>query len=786
MKKLLRFFLSATLLSIFLFPLASAHAATFTVNTSADTDDAQPSDGACADSTGNCSLRAAIQEANSLSGADVIDLPAGTYGLTLPSALPNISGDLTINGAGLDATVIDGTGQYRVFLIASQVAISGVTITGGYVGNFDMGGGIASSGNLTITDSLIRDNMTGYAGVGGGIANNGGILTITNSTVSHNSIGTFWSHSQGNAGGIYNNGTLTIINSTINGNYSLTGGGIYHENGTMTISNSTISSNIAHYISGSATGNGGGIFAKHGTVDINGSTINDNSAYYGGGTVRASGIYNDDGTMTISNSTISGNGVYQNSSGAGVFNLNGTLSISNSTITNNDDSDSYGGYNGGVYNWSGTASLFNTIVANQSAGPDCYGNITSNGYNLDSDGTCNLTEETDLSSTDPLLGPLTDNGGHTLTHEPSLGSPVIDTGAAANCPPKDQRGVTRPQDGNADSIAICDMGSVEFFVIPGDVDRNLFIEMKDAILALQVMSDIVTPVPVFKVADINKDGLIGLEEAIYAFQIEAGLKTLLDQDGDSFSVNQGDCDDTNNMINPNALDFCGDGIDQDCNGSDLECLPSEFYGGWQLYDNSAEEFISFTIFNDGVYMYGEKDASGAENGVEVGTLAINLDTNVITVHTVYDQASSGGIDDTPNNIPSDHTITVNGDTLTYTEPGNPDSHFTLMRVLDISEPLIGSWEFGSHSDGFINSLTIYDNSTYIYIEYDSANPENNGVEFGTYTYANDEITLTVRVDQNGDSGTSGINDVPVPVVINGDVMTVTIPDEGDIVFNRVK
>ena len=63
------------------------------------------------------------------------------------------------------------------------------------------------------------------------------------------------------------------------------------------------------------------------------------------------------------------------------------------------------------------------------------------------------------------------------------------------------------------------------------------------------------------------------EVITYAFQIEAGLKTLLDQDGDSFSVNQGDCDDTNNMINPNALDFCGDGIDQDCNGSDLECLP---------------------------------------------------------------------------------------------------------------------------------------------------------------------------------------------------------------------
>ena len=261
-----------------------------------------------------------------------------------------------------------------------------------------------------------------------------------------------------------------------------------------------------------------------------------------------------------------------------------------------------------------------------------------------------------------------------------------------------------------------------------------------------------------------------------------------DNDGDSYTENQGDCNDTDPMTNPNALDFCGDGIDQDCNGSDLECLPSEFYGGWQLYDNSADEFISFTIFNDGVYMYGEKDASGTENGVEVGTLGINLDTDVITVHTVYDQASSGGIDDTPNNIPSDHTMTVSGDTLTFTEPGNPDSPFTLTRVTDTSEPLIGSWHFGSagHKEDIINSMTAYDNNTYIYCEYNIKTPQDSGVEFGTYAYATGEIILTTVVDQNGDAGTSGISGLTLPLVVNGDEMTLSLPDETPLTFYRVE
>ena len=45
----------------------------------------------------------------------------------------------------------------------------------------------------------------------------------------------------------------------------------------------------------------------------------------------------------------------------------------------------------------------------------------------------------------------------------------------------------------------------------------------------------------------------------------------IDNDGDGYTENQGDCNDNNSSINPNAEDVCGDGIDQDCDGSDSQC-----------------------------------------------------------------------------------------------------------------------------------------------------------------------------------------------------------------------
>ncbi len=96
----------------------------------------------------------------------------------------------------------------------------------------------------------------------------------------------------------------------------------------------------------------------------------------------------------------------------------------------------------------------NSSVAND----DCKGNaslLISNGYNLSSDATCDFTNTADLVNTDPLLGPLQDNGGPTFTHELLTGSPAIDAGTNSGCPATDQRGFTRPVG------ASCDIGAYE-------------------------------------------------------------------------------------------------------------------------------------------------------------------------------------------------------------------------------------------------------------------------------------------------------------------------------------
>lgn len=112
--------------------------------------------------------------------------------------------------------------------------------------------------------------------------------------------------------------------------------------------------------------------------------------------------------------------------------------------------------------------LKNTIVTNNIGG-NCSvgssGSITSSGHNLSSDTSCDLTGPGDLQWIDPLLGPLGDYGGPTLTHALSLGSPAID--AASDCPTTDQRGVARPVDGNSDSLAVCDIGAYEYEFVPG-------------------------------------------------------------------------------------------------------------------------------------------------------------------------------------------------------------------------------------------------------------------------------------------------------------------------------
>jgi len=167
-----------------------------------------------------------------------------------------------------------------------------------------------------------------------------------------------------------------------------------------------------------------------------------------------------DASAIISNSSANG--------GDGIYN-NSTLVISNSTISNNT------GFGFGIYNASaltltnvtlnsnllnlvnaGDARLHNTFVANSTFGNNCNVNpVMSLGHNLSSDGSCNLNASGDLTNTNPLLGPLQDNGGPTPTNALLPGSPAINASANTGCPATDRRGVTRPQ------AVICDIGAYE-------------------------------------------------------------------------------------------------------------------------------------------------------------------------------------------------------------------------------------------------------------------------------------------------------------------------------------
>jgi hypothetical protein len=156
-----------------------------------------------------------------------------------------------------------------------------------------------------------------------------------------------------------------------------------------------------------------------------------------------------------------------------------TLTLNNVTIVNNMAVNG----SGGVTQGSGTLLFKNTLIAgNISPSPDCSGTLTSQGYNLIQDLTnCVISGTTsgNVYSLDPLLGPLQDNGGFTLTHLPLPGSPVIDAGSPAilgsgdgACESTDQRGIVRPMNGDGLGDSLCDIGAVE-----ADILFKLFVPL---------------------------------------------------------------------------------------------------------------------------------------------------------------------------------------------------------------------------------------------------------------------------------------------------------------------
>jgi predicted outer membrane repeat protein len=459
------------------FTTTPARAATITVTSKLDTAD-----------PGNCRLRDAIIAANTNTATG--DCPAGIAGLdtigfslgilcnvtpctiTLASALPTVTEDLTING---NNATISGVTGIRVFDLADvTVTISNLSIVNGNVaglgGAINMSDAVSTAGTtLTLTNVFFSNNHADY---GGAIYEPRGTLTIVNCNFSGNSAGI-------SGGAILeerSGSILVVADSLFSGNTAVDDGGALGLVSVAFISGSTFSGNFAAF---------GGAISKVVLGDLHlTNTVFENNAATGQTTATGGAlyIYQNVGTATLTNVTISGNS--STDSGGGIHANLGTLNINNTTITNNtaDFDNDGGGEGGGIFRLTSAVQVQNSIIAgnfdtpgNSGGGtinPDCSGTFSSTGYNLigRNDGCSGFINGVNgdkvgsgASPINPLLGPLANNGGLTQTHALLGSSPAINAGNPLTpgsggfaCEGVDQRGIVRPQ-GSA-----CDMGAFEF------------------------------------------------------------------------------------------------------------------------------------------------------------------------------------------------------------------------------------------------------------------------------------------------------------------------------------
>jgi CSLREA domain-containing protein/uncharacterized repeat protein (TIGR01451 family) len=434
----------------------------------------------------------------------------------------DVAETLTLDGPG--SITIDGNATDRVFEIlpGAQVAIHDLKIQHGNPGVREAGGGIAVdlTGVLTLTNSIVISNTaTDGGGIkvlgrltltdsqvesnqGGGISNDGGLLNLDTAQIMNNAGGygvrnqnqaslTFNSGSvSGNqGGGIYNSTSsatlsrLSILNNT-------SGGGVYNSGGTLTrliVNSCTVMTNTATSGGGifnagvganatvndtrirgnSATGAGGGLY-NNGVLTLNRSTVDNNQARTGGGIDHAGG------NLYLTNDTVSGNTAGDN--GGGIYNR-GSAILSNVTFADNVANGLNTG--GNIFNDEAELSIKSSIVAYSQADGNCAnsaGFLNSLGHNLESGSTCGFSAPGDLVNTDPLLGPLQNNGGPTPTRALLHGSPAIDQGDNSGCPATDQRGIARPQG------AACDIGAYES---GGTADLSLGVSVSPFLVGLR-------------------------------------------------------------------------------------------------------------------------------------------------------------------------------------------------------------------------------------------------------------------------------------------------------------
>jgi hypothetical protein len=404
--------------------------------------------------SGPGSLRDAITQANS-AGAGTFDAivfsnttaggavnfsDGAVHTISLLSALPQITHAVSITGPGSNLLTVrrdPSAVQFRVFDLNALAALTGLTVSGGSLPS-DTGAGVLARQTAILTDVALRNNSATSGG--GGIATRGtSAVSLVNCSISGNGTGL--------GGGIYAVGpsTVSLTNCVVSGN---AGGGIFDYSASLIVTGSTIVNN---------RDDGGIIVFSSGRLQVVGSTISGNTSDVGAGLYIL-----DDGTLdsaTVSNCTIANNTA---TSGGGLvvgFSSQGALKVQNCTITGNSATATTTGTTtadggGGIrlYRSNATVALDGCIISGNHASngrsdivTDSMGSITT-AYSAISNttGFTYAPGPRDLPIGVNLnLLPLANNGGPTQTIALGQGSSALDHGDPNTGLATDQRGYAR-------------------------------------------------------------------------------------------------------------------------------------------------------------------------------------------------------------------------------------------------------------------------------------------------------------------------------------------------------
>jgi hypothetical protein len=418
------------------------------------------------------SLRNAVTVA---SPGDTITFDPGLSGQTISLTSGGITIDKNLDVSGPVGKVeVSAEGMSGIFEVVQDLHVR--------LSNLVLNGGIGSGGAV-LTGARAHVELTGVdflanysPGPGGAIYNDvSSVVDITGGRFFHNraSVG----------GAIYNavgfpgnpGVTLTVRGASFEENEAGFGNAIYVDGSpTLGASGGHITIDESRFVGNETTdlGNsaGGAIYlgptgsdaATRTSVVITNSLFARNTSEYGGAIfIDTSQFGNAAGAnVTVRNSTLSGNSVVY---GGGAIFVNesdvrgaNSAQVEYSTISDNSEAS-------GAVEAEGNGEIFilGTIVANQKTGTDCAGPINSLGFNLDTDGSCQLDQTGDLPQGNARLQPVALNPpGVTETHAIGGDSDAFNRipEGAVGCGdsiPTDQRGVSRPQAGR------CDIGAYE-------------------------------------------------------------------------------------------------------------------------------------------------------------------------------------------------------------------------------------------------------------------------------------------------------------------------------------